>query len=91
MLDTNACNVRVGCVQLQEQSGSNKRVICYWSHSVAEAEQAYDKTQGECQAIVWSIMLLRPYFADTLFTVRTGHDSLRGILILTDAYGRLAL
>ena len=89
VIDTDACEYQVGCVLLQEQEGQ-LHPIGYWSRSLTKAERAYDTTQRECLAVVWAIFTLRPYLEMKQFTLRTDHDSLRWILNLSDATGRLA-
>lgn len=44
-LDTDACEVQVGCILLQGQSDKTKKPIGYWSRSHTEAEIAYDTTR----------------------------------------------
>jgi hypothetical protein len=41
-------------------------------------------------AIVWAIVQLRPYLEGKRFVVRTDHHSIRWVLNLSDAQGRLA-
>lgn len=80
-LDTDACNVQVGCVQLQEQPDSTKILAAYWSPSLAKVERAYNTTQKECLAILSPVLLLRLYLEGTRITIRYGH-----ITALLDAY-----
>lgn len=89
-LDTDACNVQIGCVLLQDQPDQTKRPVDYWSRSLTSAKRAYDTTHKECLAIVWAVLLICPYLEGTKFTIRTDHDSLRSILNIIDATGRLA-
>ncbi|NJR72361.1 MAG: hypothetical protein HC782_04925 [Gammaproteobacteria bacterium] len=60
-LDTDACAVQVGCVLLQKQPDDTVRPIGYWSLALNDAERRYDTTQRECLAIVWSVLILRPF------------------------------
>ena len=91
IVETDACDEQVGCVLLQEQDTEGDfRPIGYWSRTLNPAERNYTTTERECLAIVWSILMLRPYIEGTRFTVRTDHDSLRWLLNLADASGRLA-
>ena len=90
ILDTDACQTQVGCVLLQEQEdGSAPKQIGYWSRTLSSAERNYTTTERECLAIVWSILMLRPYLDGSEFTIRTDHDSLKWLLNLSDASGRL--
>jgi hypothetical protein len=46
--------------------------------------------EKECLAIVCAILQLRPYLEGKSFVIRTDHNSLRWVLNLADAQGRLA-
>ena len=89
-LDTDACDTQVGSTLLQDQGGGEFHPVGYWSRALTKQERDYTTTEKECLAIVWSILLLRPYLEGQRFTVRTDHDSLRWVLNLADAKGRLA-
>ena len=89
-LDTDACDHQVGCTLLQDQEDAGYVPIGYWSRALTKQERDYTTTEKECLAIVWAILLLRPYLEGQRFTVRTDHDSLRWVLNLADAKGRLA-
>jgi hypothetical protein len=53
-------------------------------------ERNYSTTEKECLAIVWFVIRLRPYLEGQRFIIRTDHHSLRWVLNLADAQGRLA-
>ena len=89
VLDTDACNYQLGCVLMQEQDDGSHRPIGYWSRSLTKAEKNYSTTEKECLAIVWAVLTLRPYLEGNRFTLRTDHHSLRWIMNLADASGRL--
>lgn len=74
ILNNDACNVQVRCVPLQKQPDGTTKPDEYWSRSLPKAEQSYDTTQREYLAIVWSVLMLRPYLAGTHFKIRTNHD-----------------
>jgi RNase H-like domain found in reverse transcriptase len=57
---------------------------------LTSAERNYSTTEKECLAIVWEIFQLRPYLEGQKFIIRTDHHSLRWVLNLADAQGRLA-
>jgi hypothetical protein len=89
-LDTDASDHQLGCCLLQSQPDGSQRPVGYWSRGLTSAEKNYSTTEKECLAIVWAILHLRPYLKQQKFTIRTDHHSLRWVLDLSDAQGRLA-
>jgi hypothetical protein len=90
ILDTDASTEQIGCCLLQEYTAGNKHPIWFWSRSLNAAERNYSTTEKECLAIVLAILQLRPYLEGKKFLIRTDHHSLRWVLNLSDAQGRLA-
>jgi hypothetical protein len=90
ILDTDASQEQIGCCLYQEQPEGEQKPIGYWSRGLTSAERNYSTTEKECLAIVWAILQLRPYLEGQRFLVRTDHHSLRWVLNLSDAQGRLA-
>jgi RNase H-like domain found in reverse transcriptase len=90
VLDTDASAEQIGCCLFQEQVSGPKLPLGYWSRSLNPAERNYFTTEKECLAIVWEILQLRPYLEGQKFLLRTDHLSLRWVLNLSDAQGRLA-
>jgi len=88
-LDTDACDRQVGCVLLQAQPDDQMRPVGYWSRTLTAPERNYSTTERECLAVVWAVLLLRPYLDGVRFTVRTDHSALRWILNLNDTTARL--
>lgn len=76
-LETDACAVQTGCVLLQKQSDNNVRTIGHWFRALNDADRRYDTTKKECRAVVWSVLILRPYLEGTRFTIRADHDLLK--------------
>ena len=89
-MDTDASNEQIGCCLFQTQPNGANHPVGYWSRGLTRAEKNYSTTEKECLAIVWSILHLRPYLQSRHFVVRTDHNSLRWVLNLADAQGRLA-
>jgi RNase H-like domain found in reverse transcriptase len=89
-LDTDASDHQLGCCLLREQPDGTQKPIGYWSRGLTSAEKNYSTTEKECLAIVWAILHLRPYLEGQNFIIRTDHHSLRWVLNLSDAQGRLA-
>ena len=90
VLDTDASDGQLGCCLLQKQPDGSLRPIGYWSKTLTPAEQNYSTSEKECLAVVWAVLKLRPYLEGHRFIVRTDHHSLRWLLNMTDASGRLA-
>jgi hypothetical protein len=90
ILDTDASQETIGCCLFQEQVGGTRHPVGYWSRGLKSVEQNYATTEKECLAIVWAVMQLRPYLEGKHFVIRTDHNSLRWVLNLSDAHGRLA-
>ncbi|CAN8076107.1 unnamed protein product [Agarophyton chilense] len=60
VLDTDDCDVQLGCALLQEQdSPKDYRPIGYWSRTLTSADRNYSTTEKECLSSVWSILTLR--------------------------------
>lgn len=58
-LDTDACNVQVGCVLQQKRLDDTTKRFCYCSLSLTGSEQWCDSKQRKCLAMVWSELVLR--------------------------------
>ena len=89
-LDTDASEAQWGCTVLQTHEDGHRYPVGYWSRTLSSAERNYSTTEKECLAIVWAIQTLRPYLERERFTVNTDHHSLRWVMNLVDASGRLA-
>lgn len=44
----------------------------------------------ECPAVVWGILLVRPYLENSWFTVRTDHEALKRLMMMSGAYEKRA-
>jgi RNase H-like domain found in reverse transcriptase len=90
-LGTDASEHQLGCFLLQEQPDGTQNPIGYWSRGLTtSAEKNYSTTEMECLAIVWAILHFLPYLEGQNFIVRTYYHSIRWVLNLFDAQGRLA-
>lgn len=76
--------------QLQKRQDETMNPIDYCSRSLNNAVCKWDTTQIKCLAIIWVVLLLRPYFEASRFTICTNHSSLIWILNLSESFGRLA-
>jgi len=90
IMDTDACAVQVGCTLLQQKPDKSILPVGYCSRGLIPAEQNYSKTNREFLAVVWACFLLRPYLEGQEFLVRTDHSSLRWLLNMDSAQGRVA-
>jgi hypothetical protein len=89
-VDTDASSEHIGCCLYQDQPDGTKNPLGYWSSGITSAERNCSTTEKECLAIVWAIMTLRPYLEGRCFVARTDHHSVRWVLNLAHAQGRLA-
>lgn len=89
--DKDACTFQDGCVHLPHQEHETTKPTGYWSGSLTDAESKYDTTQWECLAIVWDVLIIRPYLEGIRLTIRTDHDSVKTVLSLVKSTRRLAL
>jgi RNase H-like domain found in reverse transcriptase len=89
-LNTDASQNQIGCCLFQEQPDGSKYPVVYWSMGLTSTDKSYSTTEKECLAIVWAILQLRPYLDGKRFFIRTDHNSLRWVLNLAAAQGRLA-
>ena len=52
-LYTDASDVGLGAVLMQEDDQSNDRVICYEAKTLLPAEKNYPITEKECLMVMW--------------------------------------
>ena len=88
-VQTDACDVGIGCVLSQEQDG-RWVVISYGSKTLSPAEQVYCVRRKEMYAMVYFINQYRHYLANHRFLVVTDHYSLKYWQRYKDANGQLA-
>ena len=63
---------------LQQQYPDNSlHLIGFFSRTLNDTEKKYDTTEKEYLAIIWSVVLLRPYLEMERFTLRTDHEALK--------------
>lgn len=88
--DRDVCDFQVGCVFHQLQPDMNTEPTGYRSRPLTDSDRKYDTTQGECLAIIRSVLLLRAYLDGTRIVIRSDHDSLKWIFSLPNRRGKLA-
>ena len=89
ILDTDACDISIGCVLSQVQDG-RERVIAYASRVLSKSERNYCATDRELLAVVYFIKNFRHYLLGNEFTVRTDHQALKWLFSLKDPKDRVA-
>lgn len=89
ILDTDACNVRIGAVLSQVQEGQEK-VISYGSRTLNRAETNYCVTDKELSALRYFVEYYRQYLLGRKFLVRTDHWALVWLFGLKEPKGRIA-
>lgn len=82
--DINAGDKEVWCVLLQDQPEGPSKPLGYWSRSTHKAGQAYDTAQKEFLAIIWAVLLPRPYPGESQSIIRKDREMPRWILNMTD-------
>jgi len=89
ILDTDACAVQVGCTLVQQLLDKSILPVGFYSRGLIPAEQNNSTTDRECLAVVWACFRLRPYLEGPEFLIRTDHSSLRWLLNMDTAQGRV--
>ncbi|XP_062710950.1 uncharacterized protein K02A2.6-like [Aedes albopictus] len=78
ILIADASRTGLGAVLLQERD-NKKRVICYISKGLSEAEKAYAQNEKEALALVWATKRLEIYLRGMEFYLLTDHQPLKTI------------
>ena len=89
LLFVDASSTGIGFTLAQNQNGKEV-VIAYNGRGLNSAEQNYSTTEKEGLALVEGIKKFQPYLHNKKFTVYTDHGSLRWLMNVKDATGRLA-
>ncbi|CDF32578.1 unnamed protein product [Chondrus crispus] len=89
-VDTDACEGQVGCALFQTPPDGLRHPVGLWSRSLNPAEKNYSVGEKECLAIIWAVQILRLYLERKHFELYPEHQSLKWMMSLTDASGRLA-
>ena len=89
ILDTDACDVSIGCVLSQLQDGV-ERVIAYGSRTLNRAERNYCVTDRELLAVKYFVEYYKHYLLGRHFLVRSDHQALKWLFSLKDPKSRTA-
>lgn len=90
ILVTDASKVGLGSILSQLDKDGYEHPVQYISRGVRGAEQNYGISKLECLAIVWSVMVFRPYLLGRKFTIITDHSAINGLLKAQEPTGILA-
>ena len=89
LLFVDASSTGIGFTLAQIQNGKEV-VIAYNGRGLNQAEQNYSTTEREALALVEGIKKFQPYLHNHKFIVVTDHSSVRWLMNVKDASGRLA-
>ena len=73
MLQTNACDTRLGAVLLQDHNGT-LFPVAYGSRKLSKAERNYSVTEKECLGIIFGITKFEKYLYGRKFTLQTNQQ-----------------
>ena len=76
MLRTDASDVGIGAVLLQEFKGDRRLPIAYASKKLLPREKNYSAIEKECLAIIWCVETFRKYLYGVEFLLETDHKPL---------------
>ena len=89
-VDTDACNDQIGCALFQKHEDGTRHAIGFWSRSLSKLEKNYSATERECLALIWAVLILRPYLEGRHFHLYADHQVLCWMMNLSDVSSRLA-
>ncbi len=80
-LYTDASDVRLGAVLMQEDDQEKDRVICYEAKTLLLAEKNYSTTEKECLAVMWIMQKFKHFLGGGQpFEVYTDHAVLKTLM-----------
>ncbi|PFX15398.1 Retrovirus-related Pol polyprotein from transposon opus [Stylophora pistillata] len=89
LLFVDASSTGIGFTLAQVQDGKEV-AIAFNGRGLSSAERNYSTTEREALALIEGIKKFQPYLQSRQFTVVTDHSSLRWLMNVKDASGRLA-
>jgi len=88
-LDTDASDVGLGAVLLQDQNGQEV-VLAYASRTLSWPERNYDVTRRELLAVVYGLKDYRQYLLGRHFVIHTDHSALQSLRRTVEPIGQQA-
>src|SRR6266540_2593079 len=80
-LYTDASDIRLGAVLMQEDDQGKDRVICYEAKTLLPAEKNYPTTEKECLAVMWAMQKFKHFLeGGQPFEVYTDHAVLKTLM-----------
>src|SRR6266498_2108358 len=80
-LYTDASDVGLGAVLMQEDDQGKDRVICYEAKTLLPVEKNYPTTEKECLAVMWTMQKFKHFLrGGQLFEVYTDHAVLKTLM-----------
>ena len=80
ILETDASDYGVGAVLFHKMKNGTERPIGYVSRTLQEAERNYSTLEKEALAIIFGIKKFHQFLYGHLFTIKTDHKPLEGLL-----------
>ncbi len=80
-LYTNASDIGLGAVLMQEDDQGKDRVICYEAKTLLSAEKNYPTTKKKCLTVMWAMQKFKHFFeGEQLFEIYTDHAMLKMLM-----------
>ncbi len=80
-LYTDASDIELGAVLMQEDDQGKDRVICYEVKTLLPAEKNYPTTEKECLAVMWAMQKFKHFLGGGQpFEVYTDHVVLKTLM-----------
>ena len=79
-IQTDASNLGLGAVLLQQNNNNQWQPITFLSRSLTKSEQNYSTIEKELITVVWAFQKLHPYVHGTHVTVETDHQPLIALI-----------
>ena len=89
ILQTDASNVGIGAILLQEDDEGTKHPVAFASRKLQPCETRYSTIEKECLAIVWGVTKFQEYLYGTEFLLETDHQPLQYLRNAQFQNGRL--